>query len=115
MTLTEAEKLTNRIQKNMAMKLKQKYDEKFKKQLLKIGFVLMTVKEYEQLLTEERRKAVETVYKELQNAGSYCLQANGLPYCKNCGLDFPALMQKLREVEGEQSHEGKDNLKGKTE
>jgi len=33
---------------------------------------------------------------ELEHAQQYCEQANGMSHCKNCGLDFEALLKLLK-------------------
>ena len=38
---------------------------------------------------------IDNLIKELKESKAYCEQVNGLPTCKNCGLDFEPIIQAL--------------------
>ena len=37
----------------------------------------------------------DELIKEIKSAQTYCKDHNGIPHCKNCGLDFDKLLKAL--------------------
>lgn len=49
-----------------------------------------------EISTEEAINSIEGLVEDLKSSQEYCLEQNGLPHCKNCGMEFDKYLPKRK-------------------